>query len=64
MSPARVLSIFLSAPRIEPNATCSARTGGFSQPASSPTANTIAKCCVCGAPTTYKSRVPPSVCVR
>ncbi len=52
VSPARVLNIFLSVPRIEPNATCSARAGGASQPASSPTANTIARCCVCGAPTT------------
>ena len=52
-----VLNIFLSAPRMEPNATCSARAGGASQPACVPTANTIAKCCACGAPTTYRRRV-------
>ncbi len=37
--------------------TCSARAGGTSHPAIADTANTIAKCCACPAPTTYSRRV-------
>lgn len=51
-SPARVRSIFRSEPSTEPNATCSARAGGTSHPASFAAWNTIVRCTFCGAPTT------------
>jgi hypothetical protein len=51
-SPARVRSILPSSPRTEPNATCSARRSSVSQPASRAVWKTIAKCIVCGMPTT------------
>ena len=34
------------------------------QPTCAPTANTIARCCACGAPTRYSNRVPRSTWVR
>ena len=49
-------SILRSGPSTLPNGTCTASVGGCSHPAISLTANTIARCCACGAPTTYSMR--------